>query len=428
MIALRKSFIRIMSSIKFLSILVLFFSSLVSAEDSPDKKYWKLYLEKANPILKSFQDLEGSKAEIVTALFEHKQKILEVDKLSKKLNNKKLSEADRSIIEKQLDDIGASIDVAWSKFEEKFQFVALELSDAVDLRREKIKNKILSKKDIEGEFDALVSRKTFKHNHNLLQLVDSKCVKDQKFNSECLKKWISNCAETFSTVDNRLAYEAIDDQLVLKLNPSDSPSELFKRTWEDETVPNWFKDGISTGTYACLFVASQGYKFQKQSVYFENFEEPAWLTALRERENYTLIKIANICPPEPIAIQNRGKELLANPRVAKDVKKVSLPSYLKGVAFCEMFVKETCKNVHRISPEDFAYNYATKGCEVRNVTKQDVADDVADFKEGSSTDADIKKHEQIAEVIEACSIVEKKAYEWKYVPAIVSNDCKKRRK
>ena len=417
---------------KILLIALLSFPKFVFAEDSPEQKFWKLYLEKATPIVKSIQALEEKKSRVVNTYFEYNQQIDEINKLSKKLKDKKLSEGDRSIIEKQINDAEAKAEKSWSEFTENYQFVALELSDAIDLRREKVKSKskdnILTRIVLEEEYDALVNRRAFKYTHNLLHLIDSRCVTDQKFNTECLKTWISTCAVTFSTAEKKLAYESIDNQLRLNLTPSDSPSEMFKELWAEVAPPQWYQDGISAGTYGCLFIAAQGYQFQKQKVFFENFNGPDWLASLRERENYTLVKIANICPPEPSAIQIRGKELMANPRVAEDVKKVSLPSYLKGVSFCEMFVKKTCENLHQVSADELAYNYSTVGCETRSVTAKDVAKDVENFKEGSSTDADIKKHESLAEIIESCSIVQKKGYDWKFVKAVVSKDCKKRSK
>jgi hypothetical protein len=95
-------------------------------------------------------------------------------------------------------------------------------------------------------------------------------------------------------------------------------------------------------------------------------------------------------------------------------------------AGCLKAVKELCQNTYVVA-EKVILDYPTKGCEVREVTAEDIDADIKNMNEAGLTKADQLNHAQLKEQILACQAAHEKGYSWKFVEPSTKN-CKKAKK
>jgi hypothetical protein len=395
--------------------------------DSPSdetKKYWELYLTNFAPFQESIKKFVSAKENVVSSLESNINERKNINLLKKKLLLKTISDADKSIIEKQINDREATLDSKVGEFIETYKIPALELIES--LREIEEKRKKIGKNDIGKEYERIAKSGQFSHLYKLFGVLDAGCIDQKSFDNKCLKNWINTCSGVFSTAEGKLAREFIDDSLDLVAKPSDEPQVLF----EDDRVSkveDWYHSAIATGTYACLFLSSQGYNFQKKSLFFKDDNGPEWLRLANEKSNQNFSKFMKFCPPRETA--SKVDELLKNNRVADYEKKYNLPNIKKFAEGCDKFVKSVCANVKFVDESEMALIYATQGCDHRGVTKADIEKDVENFKESSAwTEAEIKSHQMMATVLDSCSDAKKKGYQWVFKVPEFSSECKKKLK
>jgi hypothetical protein len=85
--------------------------------------------------------------------------------------------------------------------------------------------------------------------------------------------------------------------------------------------------------------------------------------------------------------------------------------------------KDLCKHA-RIIKGNTVYSYQTEGCEIRDVTLEDLEDDIERWKDNQFiTKATILNHELLRDKVKTCSKAIKE-FNIKYVPINLSKDCK----
>jgi hypothetical protein len=386
------------------------------------KKYWEMFSINFAPVQESLKKFVSAKENVVSSLETNIDERKNIDLLKKKLLSKTISDAEKSILEKQINDREAKLDSKVGEFIETYKMPALELMES--LREIEEKRKRVGKTDIVKEYERIAKSGQFSHLYKLFGVLDAGCIDKKSFDNKCLKNWVNTCSGVFSTAEGKLAREFIDDSLNLVLKPSDEPQVLF----EDDKVSiveDWYHSAIATGTYACLFLSSQGYNFQKKSLFFKDDNGPEWLRLANEKSNQNFSNIMKFCPPRDIA--SKVEELLKHNRVADYEKKYNLPNIKKFAEGCDKFVKSVCANVKFVDESEMALIYATQGCDHRGVTKADIEKDVDKFKESSAwTEAEIKSHQMMATVLDSCSDAKKKDYQWVFQLPEFSSECKKK--
>ena len=93
----------------------------------------------------------------------------------------------------------------------------------------------------------------------------------------------------------------------------------------------------------------------------------------------------------------------------------------KRVNGCREAVKATCNHTYELSGE-IVLAYLTKSCDVREVTAQDIDEDLERFALAGLTHADRLKHAQLKETITVCKEAAKASYAWRYFEPS-QNDC-----
>lgn len=97
-----------------------------------------------------------------------------------------------------------------------------------------------------------------------------------------------------------------------------------------------------------------------------------------------------------------------------------------GIKKCETIVKSYCSQVRQLNGGDFALDYATKGCDVRSITKSDVEKDAQDFKRLGMTEAEVQDHIALGDIIEFCENANANEFYWPYTaPAVNKSQCSK---
>lgn len=346
----------------------------------------------------------------------------EYSKMSSKLFDKGRSEAEESIFIKKLNDLNEQSNAQSEMLLEKYKFATIEIFSRLNKLTEKEKNKSKSN-FLEKAFDSLKKDRSI-NGIDQSSLFDQKCIKDRNFNESCLKDWISDCSKKFISKNKKLGFEYIDDDL-------ESKSEFYKNSEEFvNSHPNdekytWASEGFQAIADACWFVSAQGFEFQKKEIYFKDFKTPQWIEDLPYSDWINSEDFSVKCPDKPNKIIYRINTLKAEKRISKyDRNKFN--STEKRLKYCQNFVAKSCKNVERIGDLDVAFNYVTKGCNIRQVTNSDVQQDIQNFKLSGMTDADIKSHSRISEVLTVCKLANGKEYFWDYeAPRLDKKQCLK---
>jgi hypothetical protein len=90
---------------------------------------------------------------------------------------------------------------------------------------------------------------------------------------------------------------------------------------------------------------------------------------------------------------------------------------------CAKAVRDACMHTYQIGGE-IILAYLTKGCEVREVTEQDVDNDIRDFAILGVTHAEQLKHAQLKRTIGLCRDAATAGYIWAYIEPVTAA-CKK---
>lgn len=190
--------------------ILLLISNICFADDSRNSEsklsdtnlYWSKYLEKVEPILNRVQNIEADKVEISKKLDEILKATEQYDQAHEKFSNPKIAEAEKSILEKKLNELGTEVDLLRKQFLEKFQLIGYELLKEFYTNYDS-KKKSKGKKDrlvVQKTVDQFLKEKQFK-GHHIFSLIDGKCIDNKKFNELCLKNWISICSKSFASTE-----------------------------------------------------------------------------------------------------------------------------------------------------------------------------------------------------------------------------------
>lgn len=197
--------------------------------------------------------------------------------------------------------------------------------------------------------------------------------------------------------------------------------------FKKEMAANWVDDALEAGIYACQNISNLGYNFQKQTLYFKNYDSLKWLDSFAELKSFRNEDFERICPKNPNEISENLTKIETSKRISDYDKKNTLKRVKAGIQICTAYVKERCENVRHVDETDLIYSYQTKGCELREVTTDDVEKDIEKFKSYGSTDADLKSHGSITNILKFCKIAKDKDYRWTYqVPKIDKSECLKK--
>ncbi len=83
------------------------------------------------------------------------------------------------------------------------------------------------------------------------------------------------------------------------------------------------------------------------------------------------------------------------------------------VKLCESAIQEECKNVSSYNGK-YYISYVTKERRVRDVTADDIDDDIIRFKSQGMTEAETFNHASMKDTIQVCEDMEKAGFSWRY--------------
>lgn len=98
--------------------------------------------------------------------------------------------------------------------------------------------------------------------------------------------------------------------------------------------------------------------------------------------------------------------------------------FLERKAECEKGANYVCQNVSEVKGVAIL-SYLTVGCEVRDVTLNDIKRDIKNWTY-SKTEAERLLHSELGDIIEVCQFASANGYSWKYKPVLVPKNCHKK--
>jgi hypothetical protein len=167
---------------------------------------------------------------------------------------------------------------------------------------------------------------------------------------------------------------------------------------------------VDGGFQFCAAVSSSGHSWDVKETYGAIPTPPAaqWIGAPS-----TLGELTSEC------LDSNGEAALVNLYALR----VRFPEYAMVTSWksalehrsrvCREAIVQWCSNTYEIEGELIA-SYVTKQCEIREVTAEDVDNDIRNFAQVGMTKASRLLHGQLKEEILACSKARAKGYEWTY--------------
>jgi len=97
------------------------------------------------------------------------------------------------------------------------------------------------------------------------------------------------------------------------------------------------------------------------------------------------------------------------------------PAIMLRARRCQEAVQGFCQNAYLVKGE-MILGYVTKGCEIREVTAEDVDNDIQRFTAIGMTRADRLNHGELRDQIDTCKTANEKGFDWSYQPPSLK-DC-----
>jgi hypothetical protein len=256
---------------------------------------------------------------------------------------------------------------------------------------------------------------------------------DKRLSKNCIKPWINACSKTYRSEEKMLYLEGITREWTISRfnvsGPHQYPSFMLESSEMDEqtkdTVINKWGFGLTYN--ACGWLSRQGFDFGYTGTLYPIFDINAAVEEyenIRQNENFNADTFHKVCSPKPDYAINNISTLSSNSRIWPEFKSMA-PALKQTIQGCKKAVQNMCAEVGR--PYDkFAVYYATKGCDVRAVTKDDIESDLKSWADNEYiTEATRQDHLSLKHRVEICEAASAVGYSWNFTVPKPDKECKK---
>lgn len=266
------------------SILLISYSTSVFANEPSDtNSLWKKHIENRNRIIEQFNALKSKRKDVSPQLVKMIAVAEDISKLNSKLYSEKTSDAEKSVLQKEVSDLEGSNKLLVEDLLSNYATPLLEFFTHFE-KIQKTNKKIKIDAAVNTALDMTIKEVRFTYD-TYQNLFDGSCINsDQSFNKKCAVKWVGSCAENFTSKGKKLGTSYISSDLEIqdKLFETQKDAMSYIAPETEDSAKN--KIATEYGAFlvnACLFISEQGYDFEKNELYFENHKTPEVVSNLR---------------------------------------------------------------------------------------------------------------------------------------------------
>jgi hypothetical protein len=244
---------------------------------------------------------------------------------------------------------------------------------------------------------------------------------------ECAGRITELCGAFGSSETGQISVVTVGDDLRTANHLVNSPEEVrqYEPKGQDSTsgedalyhavqdaTQAWFEDVF----YFCAAAGSSGQRFEAKTISGRP-DPPA--------TNYAIVDSLESARKECIEIDALGAQANWHSLKAQFPDYFMLPIWESAINMrsksCREAIQNWCANAYFVKGE-VILGYITKGCEVREVTAEDVDNDITQFTALGVTRADRLKHSVLRDEIDLCKAARQRGFAWTYqVPSL--KDC-----